>query len=129
MKNLYLCIALLLMSTMAAFADDASPKKGKLRHVVAFKFKSDATSDQIRKVEKAFLALKGSIPEMDSLEWGTNVSPEKLNKGFTHCFFVSFKTEKDRDAYLVHKEHKAFVEVLKPAMEDAFVLDYWSKKK
>jgi hypothetical protein len=128
MKNLLLCLAVLLLAVGVVCADKKSSAKSQLRHVVCFKFKSDASPEQIQKVEDAFLALKPKISEISSLEWGTNVSPEKFNKGFTHCFLVTFKTEKDRDAYLVHKEHKAFVEVLKPAMEDAFVLDYWAKE-
>ena len=128
MKNFLLCLAALLLAVGVVSADKKPAVKSQLRHVVCFKFKSDASSEQIKKVEDAFLALKPKISEIAALEWGTNVSPEKFNKGFTHCFFVTFKTEKDRDVYLVHKDHKAFVEVLKPAMEDAFVLDYWSKE-
>ena len=52
----------------------------KLQHVVAFKFKEDATNEQIRKVEKAFVALKDKIPEIADLEWGTNNSPKVLTK-------------------------------------------------
>ena len=35
-------------------------------------------------MERAFAALKGLIPDIDSLEWGTNVSAEGLTKGFSH---------------------------------------------
>ena len=62
------------------------------------------------------------------MEWGTNVSPEKHDKGFTHCFILSFKNEKNRDAYLVHPAHKAFGRLLGPVMEDVFVIDFWTEK-
>jgi hypothetical protein len=97
-----------------------------LQHVVSFKFKDGASSVQIENVEKAFVALKGKIPEIVSLEWGTNNSPEGLNKGFTHCFIVTFKDEKGRSVYLPHPEHKAFVKILKPILDDVFVIDFWT---
>ena len=107
----------------------AAPAKtgGKLFHVVSLKFKSSATKDQIKAVEDAFAGLKDKIPGITSLEWGTNVSPEKHDKGFTHCFILGFASEKDRDAYLPHPEHKAFGKVLGPVLEDVFVIDFWSR--
>jgi hypothetical protein len=101
---------------------------GKIQHVVSFKFKSTATPQQVQKVVDDFAALKRKIPQIKSFEWGTNISPEKLNKGFTHCFVLSFKSEKDRDAYLVHPDHKAFGEGLGPVLEDVFVIDFQASK-
>jgi hypothetical protein len=99
-----------------------------LRHVVLFKFKDSASAADIAKVENAFMALPKKIVTIKNFEWGTNNSPEKLNNGFTHCFFVSFKTAADRDAYLPHPDHQAFVEILKPILDKVLVLDYWAKK-
>ncbi len=105
---------------------DGGAKK-MLYHVVSIKFKDTATPEQIRAVEDAFRALKGQIPGITSLTWGTNVSPEKKNMGFTHCFVLTFAEEKDRDAYLTHPAHKEFGNVLKPVMADVFVIDFWGK--
>ncbi len=108
-------------------AEAASKTKGKvkrIRHVVCFKFKEDATKEQVAKVEKAFVALKKKIPEIKGLEWGVNNSPEGLNKDFTHCFIVTFADENGREAYLPHPEHKAFVAILKPILDDVFVIDF-----
>ncbi len=102
-------------------------KKPQLRHVVLIKFKEDASPEGIEKVEKAFAALQDKIPQIKDFEWGTNNSPEGLDKGFTHCFFVTFDSEEDRAVYLPHPDHMAFVEVLKPVMADAMVVDYWVK--
>lgn len=99
-----------------------------LRHVVCFKFKPEAKPEQIKAVEEAFVALKGKIPQIAALEWGTNNSPEGLADGFTHCFIVTFKSEKDREIYLPHPEHKKFVEILKPILEKPFVIDFWTKE-
>jgi hypothetical protein len=122
--NILLCVAIILGMALCAFAADTMGKKGKLRHVVAFKFKDTATPDQIKEVEQAFHALKGKIHEVVSIEWGTNVSTENRDKGFTHCFIVTFNNEKDRDAYLVHPEHKKFVDMALPVIGDVFVLDF-----
>lgn len=99
----------------------------ELFHVVSLKFKPAATREQIGLVEQSFVGLKEKIPGITSLKWGTNVSPEKHDKGFTHCFVLTFATEKDRDAYLVHEDHKAFGQVLGPVMADVFVIDFWAR--
>lgn len=127
--NLFsLCAIGLIGFSLSAFAADAPAKPEKIRHVVAFKFKDTATPDEIKKVENAFRALKSKIPEIVSIEWGTNISTEKRDKGFTHAFIVTFKSEKDRDSYLVHAEHKKFVELALPSIDDVFVIDFWAKE-
>ena len=123
MKTFAILLAALLIPGMVADAKAAD----QLQHVVSFKFKSSATVQDITRVEQALSALKQSIPQIVALEWGTNVSKEKKDKGFTHCFILTFKSEKDRDAYLVHPEHKAFGKLVGPLLDDVFVIDFWSK--
>ncbi len=108
---------------MTTFAAD-----GPVYHLVHFKFKADATPGQIRKVEADFAALKSKIDVIQTFEWGTDISPEKLSDGFTHCWVITFKNEKDRDAYIVHPDHKAFVATLKGVLEKPFVVDFIPKK-
>lgn len=98
-----------------------------LRHVVLFKFKKGTTTEDIKAVEAAFANLPAKIPEIIDFEWGTNNSPEGLEKGFTHCFLLTFKSEADRDNYLPHPDHKAFGDVVSPHLEDVLVVDYWAK--
>jgi len=98
-----------------------------LRHIVLFKFKEDTTKEDLTAIENAFAELPAKIPEIVDFEWGTNNSPEGLDKGFTHSFFVSFKDEKGREVYLPHPDHKAFVELAGPSIEDVLVIDYWAK--
>lgn len=106
---------------------DEKMEENKLRHVVLLKFQDESSEEDIKKVEEAFIALADKIPLIKDFEWGTNNSPEGLDKGLTHCFFVTFESEADRDAYLPHPEHQAFVEVLKPHLADVTVVDYWAK--
>ncbi len=100
---------------------------GPVRHVVHFKFKAGADQAKVQKVVEEFAALRTKIPMIESLEYGTNVSPEGLDQGFTHCWILSFKNAADRDAYLVHPDHKAFGAGLKPVLEAALVVDFVPK--
>lgn len=110
--------------TKPASADEAK----LLRHVVAFQFKDTASEADVQRIIDAFRELPKKIPAIHSFEFGTNNSPEGLADGFTHCFLVTFKTEQDRDIYLPHPDHIAFVDILKPHLEKAFVIDYWTQK-
>jgi hypothetical protein len=102
--------------------------KPALRHVVMFQFKAETTPAQVKEIENAFRALPSKIPGIAGFEWGTNVSPENLAQGFTHCFFLTFKSAADRDAYLPHPAHKAFGAMLKGHIEKVLVVDYWAKE-
>jgi hypothetical protein len=99
-----------------------------LRHVVLFCFKEGATLAQIQEIEQAFAELPDQIEAIHDFEWGMDVSVEQLSQGFTHCFLVTFLTEAARDVYLPHPAHRAFVEKLKPHLEKALVIDYWSTR-
>jgi hypothetical protein len=99
----------------------------QLRHVVLFAFKDDASYDDVDAIVTGFAALPAAIPGIVAYEWGTNVSLERLNDGFTHCFTLTFASAEDRDAYLVHPAHQRFVEALGTCLEKSLVLDYWAK--
>jgi hypothetical protein len=128
MKIISVILALLASLALTASAADKPAKSTKLLHVVSFKFKPDATKDQIQQVVAAFRDLKKKIPAIKEFSWGTNVSPEKHDKGFTHGFILTFRNEKDRDDYLVHPDHKAFGKMLRPILADVFVIDYWAQE-
>lgn len=98
-----------------------------LRHVVLFQFKDGTPAESVRQVENAFRALPDKIDVIQDFEWGTDVSVEGLAEGFTHCFFVTFASESDRDTYLPHPDHSAFGDVLRPHLEKALVVDYWQR--
>ena len=117
-------VAFLLSAVIPA--DPADEKL--LRHVVLFKFTDSTTPEQIKEVEDAFRALPSKINFIRGFEWGTNVSPENLNQGYTHCFFLTFASDKDRDAYLVHPAHKEFAKILTPYLDKVTVVDFWAQK-
>ena len=98
-----------------------------LRHVVLFKFNDSSTDEQIKQIEDAFCALPDKIDAIYDLEWGTDVSVENRQQGFTHCFLVTFLSEADRVKYIPHPAHKTFGELLGPHLDKVLVIDYWTQ--
>lgn len=123
---LFCCLAFCIVFSSYGQSMKKTASSKVLRHVVLFKFKDGTTPEQIKEVENAFAALPSKIKEMKGFEFGTNNSPEGLSQGYTHCFFVTFASEKDRDAYLPHPAHKEFGKVLGPYLDKVCVVDYWT---
>jgi hypothetical protein len=122
MKKIISCIVFAVIISNISMAQTKM-----LRHVVLFGWKAGADSAGIAKVVEGFKALPQQINLIKQFEWGVNNSPENLNQGLTHCFLVSFASEKDRDAYLVHPAHKEFVTLLQPVLDKVTVIDYWAQ--
>ena len=99
-----------------------------LRHVVLFKFKDDTSAGDIKAVEDAFRALPAEIDLIRDFEWGVDVSVEGIAQGFTHCFFLTFASAADRDAYLPHPAHTRFGELVRPFLDKVLVIDYWAER-
>src|SRR5215831_17260998 len=95
-----------------------------IRHLVLLRFAGDARETDRRAIESGFAALPDQIDGITAFEWGTDVSPEGLSKGFTHAFALTFADAAARDAYLPHPAHLAFVAKLKPCLADVLVFDY-----
>lgn len=119
-----LCMALLFGSTT-----EAADKPDKLlRHIVLYKFKDNLKPGEVQQVMDAFAALPKKIKTIVDFEYGLNKSPEGKSEGLTHAFVVTFKSEADRDAYLVDPAHKEYVNVVKDRREKVVVFDYWVTK-
>lgn len=98
-----------------------------LRHVVIFKFKDEASEEDINTLNESFNAVAEAIPVVKYFEWGINDSPEDFHQDFTHCYLLTFASEEDRDSvYTPHPKHQAFVKSLGPHLEKVFVVDYWT---
>ncbi len=116
-----------LMAYLSPAGFTAEGKSGRvLRHVVLYKFKPEATPAQVQEVIDAFAALPKQIDTIVGFEHGVNVSPEGKSEGLTHGFVVSFRNEQDRDAYLKHPAHDAYVQVVRDRREKVIVFDYWA---
>jgi len=102
----------------------SSKAAGKLRHIVMFKYAETATPEQIAEINAAFAALPAKIDVIEDFEMGKNNSPEGKDKGFTHCFVLTFANAADLDVYLPHPAHQAFVAMLDGKIGDVLVFDY-----
>jgi Stress responsive A/B Barrel Domain len=128
-----LLVSLFSVSSLAICFRNAQGQQEKqetklLRHVVMFQFKATSSEADVKTVVDEFRALPTKISQIADFEYGTNNSPEGLTGGLTHVFLVTFKSEADRAVYLPHAAHLAFIEVLKPHLEKATVIDYWAAK-
>ena len=116
-------------STQAEAQSKQNSSKAKvLRHVVTFQFKDEVTATRREQAVKDFVSLKDEIPEIKSFEGGEDISVEGLNKGFTHCFILTFESEAAKDIYIPHPAHKALAEKNKPLMKDLVVVDVWGEE-
>ncbi len=128
MKRLVLLTGTLIASAFLICGCSGEKKQEKvLRHVVMFGFKPEVSAEQVKAVEDAFGELPSKIDLIKDYEWGTDCSPEGKQQGLTHCFFVTFHSEEDRDAYLIHPAHKEFGKVLGNKASAVTVLDYWTR--
>jgi hypothetical protein len=134
-RRVFMTALITLGATVAMTFHTASAKENEatsagklLRHVVLFKFKDDVEPAQIDEVVEAFRQLPKQIDTIEGFEWGTNVSPENKAAGFTHCFFLTFRDDTGRDAYLPHPAHKAFGTLVGPKLDKVLVFDYWTEK-
>jgi len=108
------------------FGKQDKSDKRQLRHAVYFKFKDDAATEEIAKVEEAFAALPSKIDSIKGFESGTNLRPGQYDHGFTHCYLLTFDSEEGRANYLPHPDHQAFGKMLRPILDKVRVLDYWT---
>ena len=95
-----------------------------LRHVILFDFQDDLSTEQIKEIETAFVDMVTHIEEIKAFEWGTEID---TTKSTTHCFIVSFTSEKDFDAYSVHPAHLQFGKMVRDKMKTVAFTDYWEK--
>jgi hypothetical protein len=95
-----------------------------IRHVLLLEFKLGVTESDMLSVFKEFESMPSKVDGVLSVEWGLNNSPENINRGFTHCVFMTFADEQGRNNYLPHPEHELLKAELDPLLENIIVLDY-----
>lgn len=101
------------------------PMKKKLKHIVLIEFKTSTAEQDIEQIKNEALTLQ-QIRGVNNLHFSRNVSPEKLNKHYTHALTMWFESEEDRDKiYLPHPIHQKFVDLFVPQTNNVLVFDYW----
>ncbi|RRB04460.1 Dabb family protein [Larkinella rosea] len=128
MKTIFATLLFIGIALTGATAQNKMTKSD-LTHVVLFKFKPEATPAKVQEIIAAFEALPSKIKQIKGFKWGTNNSPEKLNKGLTHAFVLTFDNEKDRDDYLPHPAHKEFGKIVGPWLDIVTVVDFTNQAK
>ncbi len=89
-----------------------------IRHVVLMRVGPSTSTETMNEIFAGFGALAAKLPGALSFTGGENVSPEGLDRGFTHGFAMDFDSSQARDAYLAHPDHVAFAEgTVLPALE------------
>ena len=99
----------------------------KLHHIVLFNFKDNAPIDLI---ESSLYELFGSIKGVNDLSFNRNVSSRNLDKGYKHSFYMTFKSEFDRDSvFYPHPNYKKMGGVIGQHIEEYLIYDYWIPEK
>lgn len=120
MRKLFILLLLPLLFSCTA----AQKEEGMLKHVVFFKWHDSVSEEKIEELIGVFAALPSKIDVIRDFEYGADVSVEGLQKGFTHCFILTFASEKERDIYLPHPDHAALGEAIGPYLDDVMVIDF-----
>ena len=78
-----------------------------IRHIVLVKFKDSVPGKERQAIYAQLAALKDLLDGLVRADFGANVSPEGLGRGFGDGFTIDFRDAAARDAYLVHPDHQA----------------------
>ena len=96
----------------------------KVKHIALVKFKEGTADEQIQKSFDEILDITETIPGIEDYVSGMNMSPEKLNQGYTHGLVMTFTDAAARDAYLSHPEHERVKAMILPHVESLIVFDF-----
>jgi len=103
--------------------EQASTMTGKttIRHVVLFRFKKEASKQEIDDAFNVLFAVKDKIPGILSITAGHYESQEGLNKGFNYGFTMDFRDRSAVEIYDSHPEHQKvkekFIKLLEGGLE------------
>lgn len=88
-----------------------------IRHCVFVKFRSDVDAAEKAEIYAGLGALVGQIEGLLRADFGPNISPEGMAKGFNDGFIMDLADAAARDRYLVDPAHKAAGSRLVAALE------------
>ncbi|MEA3491957.1 MAG: Dabb family protein [Campylobacterota bacterium] len=93
-------------------------------HIVLFKFKEKDREANVQKAGQMLSALLESVPELKSIEVGTNFSNEE--RAMDLSIITTFDDRDGLEQYVMHTEHMKVVEFIKSVVEESKVVDYIS---
>jgi hypothetical protein len=77
-----------------------------IRHIVFTKLRTDLPANEIEEIFAELAALQPLLPGLLAFSGGPNLSPEGLDRGYSHGFTVDFTDAAARDAYFIHPAHQ-----------------------
>ncbi|EPJ48555.1 MAG: hypothetical protein OFPI_29080 [Osedax symbiont Rs2] len=78
-----------------------------ISHIVLLKCRPDTPAQQLKDMFEALAQLVDKIPGLQSYTGGSNNSPEGIDRGYSHAFYMLFDDQQSRDNYLSHPAHEA----------------------
>lgn len=94
-----------------------------VEHIVLFRWKAEATAEQIAQAVAGLRGLKGQVPNILDLSVGENFSDR--GQGFTHGLVVRFPDKAALGVYGPHPAHQHVVQTfINPICEDVLAFDY-----
>ncbi len=94
-----------------------------IEHIVLFKWKTEATSEQINAAIENLRGLKDKIPGIIDLSCGDNFGDR--SQGFQHGLVVRFDNKAALDAYQTNHFHQeVVVNLIRPILADILAVDY-----
>ena len=94
-----------------------------IEHIVLFRWKPEATEEQVAAGMDGLRGLKGSIPGIAALAYGADFSGRA--QGYSHALVIRFSDRASFDAYGPHPAHRAVIEThLRPILESVIGFDF-----
>lgn len=94
-----------------------------VEHIVLFKWKAEATPEQIEAAVEGLRGLKTLVPNIIDLTVGANFTDR--GQGFTHGLVVRFPDKTALEVYGPHPAHQHVVQnFINPIRENVLAVDY-----
>ncbi|KAG9456670.1 hypothetical protein H6P81_001178 [Aristolochia fimbriata] len=95
-----------------------------VKHILLAKFKDDISSERKEQLIRDYANLVSLIEPMKAFQWGTNVSAENLDQGFTHVFESTFESVEGVAEYVAHPAHVEYATEFLACLDKVIVIDY-----
>jgi len=94
-----------------------------LRHIALFRWKPEATAEDVSKIEAALHRLPGKIPCIQSYRFGRDLGVQEGNADF--ALVADFSDEEALAVYANHPDHLAVIQnLIRPIMAQREAIQY-----
>ena len=93
-----------------------------VRHIVMWKLKAENRDENLRKMKAILLALKGVVPEIVDIEFGTDFNRTQF--AFDAALIVTLNKPEDVPKYIANPDHKKAGEFIVSVITDRAVVDF-----